>query len=147
MSSFQARRSRLKKKNYSFSVILALLPFSIVMMVHKERDMALVTSYPKERLEIFGRLVVWFLYLCACVCACVLMCISLLLSRVMSQAHLLLLGWQLWLKSISAITCTLAFVLVHTIRASGVTWMTVLFWSCWCCRRASWGLAVIATWM
>lgn len=58
MSSFQARRSRLKKKNSSFSVILALLPFSIVMMVHKERDMALVTSYPKERLEIFGRLVV-----------------------------------------------------------------------------------------
>lgn len=143
MSSFQVRRSRLKKKNSSFSDILALLPFSIVMMVHKERDMALVTSYPKERLEIFGRLVVWFLYLCACV----LMSISLLLSRVMSQAHLLLLGWQLWLKSISAITGTLAFVLVHAIRASGVTGMTVLFWSCWCCRRASWGLAVIATWM
>ena len=58
MSSFQVRRSRLKKTKSSFSDILALLPFSTVTMVHKERDMALVTSYPKERLEIFGRLAV-----------------------------------------------------------------------------------------
>lgn len=71
MSSFQVRRSRLKKTKSSFSDILALLPFSTVTMVHKERDMALVTSYPKERLEIFGRLAVWFLYLRACVRACV----------------------------------------------------------------------------
>lgn len=60
-----------------------------MMMVHKE-DMALVTSYPKERLEIFGRLILWFHYLQG-VCVCVLMSISLLLSGVISHAHLLLL--------------------------------------------------------
>ena len=39
-----------------------------------------------------------------------------------------------WLATVAqvlaAITCTLAVVLVHSIRASGITWMTVLSWSC-----------------